>query len=160
MNVSELIDETKRAVEEGMQQLLKTFAFVPEERLNWSPSPTARTPLQIVAHCGASNGAFAAILRGEKLQIPSDPKEAAAQVREGGKDIKTREGAIKSVQESSAAVLAALDAVTPEMASSHPDSPFGKIPFVFWMRLPGDHMKAHAHQIDYLETIWGDLDNH
>ena len=29
-----------------------------------------------------------------------------------------------------------------------------------WVNLPGMHMDNHAAQIDYLQTIWGDLANH
>jgi hypothetical protein len=64
------------------------------------------------------------------------------------------------VEDSTAAVLEALDSVTAEMLDTAPLSPFGPFPFAFWMQLPAEHMKAHASQIDYLQTIWGDLENH
>lgn len=160
MNASDLIERSKRDAETARAQLLKTFEFVPEDKLTWSPSPTARTALQIVAHCGAANGAFAAVLRGEEPPLSKDPGEAAAQIRDGGKDVATRAAAIRSVNDSTAAVIAALDRVTPDRIGTTPDSPFGPIPFTVWMNLPSMHMGSHAHQIDYLQTIWGDLENH
>jgi hypothetical protein len=140
--------------------LLKTFQFVPEDKLKWSPSPTARTPLQIVAHCGVANRAFATVLRGEPLPLSSDPKEAAAQIRDGGKDTATREAAVKLVEDGTAEVLAALDTVSTERAGSTTHTPFGPLPFSIWMNLPSEHMTGHAHQVNYLQTIWGDAENH
>ena len=60
----------------------------------------------------------------------------------------------------SAEVLAALDSVTPARAETVPDSPFGQMPFAFWMEVPANHTVAHARQLDYLQTIWGDLQDH
>ena len=64
------------------------------------------------------------------------------------------------VEQNTVKVLDALDNVTEEMVSSTPMSPFGPIPITFWMKLPAIHMSGHACQLDYLETIWGDLENH
>jgi hypothetical protein len=46
-------------------------------------------------HCGVANSAFAAILRGEELPLPSSPEEADAQIRAGGRDVASREVAVK-----------------------------------------------------------------
>lgn len=160
MSVSELVEKTKQDTERTKAQLLKTFEFVPDDKLHWSPSSSARTPLQIVSHCGAANKAFAALLRGEEVPLPSDPAEAAAVIRNGGREITTREGAIQLVEDSIAEVMHALDKVTPEMLETNPKSPFGPMPYVFWMQLPSQHMSVHAPQIDYIQTIWGDLEDH
>ena len=159
-DVSEMVAQSKKAAESGKARLLKVFEFVPDDKLTWSPSPHARTPIQIVAHCGVANGAFATILRGEKLRLPKDPVEAAALIRKGGSDVTSREVAIQIVESSTAEVLAALDNVSEELAATSPDSPFGPIPFPFWMGVPGDHMEGHAHQIEYIQTIWGDIQDH
>jgi uncharacterized damage-inducible protein DinB len=158
--LSELIAQAKQGAQDAREQLLRTFAFVPEEKLKWSPSPSARTALQIVSHCGMANYAFATILRGEEMPMPASPAEANAQIRAAGSDVATREEAVALVENSTVEVLQALDQVTAEMLETTPQSPFGPFPFAFWMQLPGEHMKAHAPQIDYLQTIWGDLENH
>jgi hypothetical protein len=160
MSLTDLIAEPKRNTEGAKAQLLKTFEFVPEDKLDWSPSATARTALQIVAHCGAANGAFAAMIRGEGWALSFDPNEAWAQIRAGGSDVTTREGAVKSVEESTAAVLAALDKVSAEMVDTAIKTAFGPLPFSFVMTFPAQHMGGHARQIDYLQTIWGDVEDH
>jgi hypothetical protein len=158
--VSELVARSKRETEQASAQLLKTFEFVPEDRQTWSPSPTARTALRIVAHCGAANFAFAALLRGDGWGLSMDPQEAMAQIRSSGSDVSTREGAVESVRESTAAVLAALDGATPERVESAAPTPFGPFPYTLCMAFPADHMSGHARQIDYLQTIWGDEEDH
>jgi hypothetical protein len=158
-NVSDLIAQQKQAVERAKAQLLTTFEFIPDDKLSWSPSPTAKTPLQIVAHCGGANGAFAAMLRGEGWQLSMDPEEASIQMR-AVSDVATREEAVRSVEESAAAVIAALDGVTPDQAGTFIKSAFGPIPFTFCMTFPADHMAGHARQVDYLQTIWGDQQDH
>ena len=160
MSLPDLIAQTKRDTKKAKAQLLKTFGFVSEDKLDWSPSPFARTALQIVAHCGAANGAFAALLRGDGWTLSFDPVEAAAQIRAGGRDLTTRAEAVKSVEESTAAVLAALDTVSQETAETAPMTAFGPIPFSFCMTFPAEHMGGHARQIDYLQTIWGDVEDH
>jgi hypothetical protein len=155
-----LIAQAKEATVKAKTGLLAMFEAVPEDRLNWSPSPTARTPLWLVAHCGAANHAFDTILRGEPLQLPQDPKEQAAMIRAGGQDVTTRAEAIRSVEDSTAAILQALDAVTDEQAQSVPDSPLGAIPYTFWMTVPSTHIEYHRCQLAYVQTIWGDVQDH
>ncbi len=156
----ELISRTKQDVEMTKERLLRTFAFVPEDKLTWSPSPTSRHALWIAGHCGVANGAFAALLRSEEASLPASPEEAMVQIWNGGRDVASREEAVKLVEDSTTQVLQALDNVGEEMLETSPMSPFGPFPFAFWMQLPAEHMKAHAPQIDYLQTIWGDLETH
>lgn len=158
--LNELIQNTKESVVQAKTQLLKTFEFVPDDKLNWSPSPTARTPVWIAAHCGASNLAFAAILRGEEPLLPSDPKEAEAVVRAGGKEVTTRSEAVQSIEESTTKVLSALDDLTPDLLATTPNSPLGPLPFTVWMQVPAMHMTGHHNQLEYLQTIWGDIQTH
>ena len=154
------IAESKRAVEATRDNLLKTFTFVPDEKLEWSPSASARSPLWIVAHCGATNHAFATFLRGETMPFPEDPAELTMAIRNGGKDVRTREEAVRSIERSTDEVLAALDTVTEERMGSTSQTPFGPLPFTIWIQAATTHMNDHARQLDYIETIWGDLNDH
>ena len=159
-DLPELIARTRENTESSKAQLLRTFECVPDEKLTYSPAPSARSAIQIVSHCGMANLAFAAILRGEELDMPDDPAEAATQIRMAGHEIAARDEAIQLIEDSTAQVLAALENVTEERLQTTPESPFGPMPFAFWMELPANHMSVHAPQIDYLQTIWGDLQDH
>lgn len=47
------INQVKDATPSEKDGSLATFAHVPDDKLHWYPASTARTPLWIVAHCGA-----------------------------------------------------------------------------------------------------------
>ncbi len=160
MELKDRIDGAKRATVGAKDKLLKSFAAVPDDKLGWAPSETARSAVWMVAHCGAANRAFAGILSGKPLPMPTDPQEAARAIRNAGRDVTTREEAVRLVEASTDDVLAALDAVTEEKLASSPDSPFGPLPYGFWMAVPGQHMAGHTQQLEYLQTIWGDLEDH
>lgn len=159
-NISEMVAQAKQATLRAKSLLLKTFEYVPEDRLNWSPSADAKTPVQIVAHCAVSNTAFAGILRGEGPQLPSDPAEAIAFIRNGGSDVTSRKVAIQMIEDSVDEVLNALDYVSPDRMDSIIDTPFGPLPYTLFITLSGEHMTGHMCQIAYIQTIWGDLQDH
>ncbi|MCW3061105.1 MAG: hypothetical protein JWQ02_2926 [Capsulimonas sp.] len=156
----ESLDRTKSALIGSRDLLLSTFSFVPDEKLNWSPSPTARTPFQIAVHCGAASFAFATLLDGDPWPLSMDSVQAIEQMRIVPQDIDTREAAVKYIEESTAAVVAALDKATPETLDTMVVTAFAELPYSVWMTVPGDHMAGHARQIDYLETTWGDCVDH
>ena len=153
------IDAAKSETARASEALLKTFAFVPDEKLGWSPSETSRSGLWILGHCGSANAAFARGIRGEAFP-PMSLEEFSRMVWEAGKDTATREEAVRSVQESTAEVLTALDGLTPERGAGMVQTPFGPMPMAFWMTFAGGHMTGHAHQVEYLQTVWGDHQGH
>ena len=156
----ETIATTKREVERTRDDLLTTFSFVPDDKLEWSPGGAARSALWLVGHCGATNHAFAALLRGERPDLPSDPALLLAAIRAGGQETRTREEAIRGVREGTDEILAALGTVTEERLAGMSDTPFGPMPFTIWIDAARTHMGGHARQLDYLQTIWGDVEDH
>ena len=50
--------------------------------------------------------------------------------------------------------------MTPERLGSAIPSPFGPLPMALWMTFAADHMTGHKHQLDYLQTVWGDHVEH
>ncbi|MEO7714897.1 MAG: DinB family protein [Capsulimonas sp.] len=141
-------------------QLLKTFAHVPDDKLQWSPTPTCRTPLQIVAHCAYVNGVVAGVLMGETDHARTSVEEGRRQTLEFEAMVMDREQALTLLEKSCADVLGAIATMTAERFVEPMESRFGPIPASFWMLLPSTHMSNHAAQIDYIQTAWGDLDNH
>lgn len=160
MDMASQIGQAKESAQNSSAGLLATLAFVPDDKLKWSPSDTARSALWIAGHCAQANEAFARGIRGDAMQAPSDPEEFARMVYLAGKDTASREEAVAKIESSTAGVLAALDGLTPERFASAIDFPFGQIPVPFWVTLSGLHMMGHAQQINYLQTIWGDLKDH
>ena len=48
------IQEAKQVFEMAVERIRRILASTPDERLHWSPSPTARTPLAQVVHAANS----------------------------------------------------------------------------------------------------------
>jgi hypothetical protein len=159
-DLSTTIAQLKEATESARHHLLNTFAYVPDDKLGWSPSSTARSAVHIVSHCGMANQAFAMVIRGEELPVMGTPEEASEMIRNAGRNITTREEAVKLVEDTTDEVLRALETITPDRLDTNPNSPFGPMPFTFWANLPSMHMSGHAHQLAYVQTIWGDLTDH
>ncbi len=152
--MDELIAHCKNQATTAMEIFLRNLSHVPEERLDWSPSPTANSALQIAAHVAGYSGAFASIIRAG---------EFPATVGEFMTPIKLAIESVRSVAEADAMLrhgitdtLDALDSVTPERIESSLETPIGPTPFLFFMTLPSVHLTLHTGQIDYLQTCWGD----
>jgi uncharacterized damage-inducible protein DinB len=155
----ELIQQAKTFANDAKGALLKTFACVPDDKLSWQPAETAKSALRVAAHAALPNAFFAAILRGEGLP-PAPPEELFAQQEAAEAAITTRQQVVELLERGTAEVQAALDALTPELIASTVETPFLTAPMTFFMTLPGLHMWTHASQIDYLQTLWGDMEFH
>ncbi|MDR3707568.1 MAG: DinB family protein [Capsulimonadaceae bacterium] len=151
--------EAKKVANNGYQRLLKTFAAVSDDRLNYTPSPTSRTPLQIVAHCGFANQGISKMILGEPMPFASF-EEMEAVMKPLIASITTRQQALDLVAESMSSVNTALDAITPEILDKQVAVPSGQMPIGTMIYIFGMHMQNHASQIDYIQTIWGDMVNH
>ena len=145
---------------EATARLAKTFSFVPDDKLRWSPAKTARSALAIIGHTILGNRMFAMVIRGETLPQMPTPEEEDAMSRQFEATIKDRADAVRQLDASCAEVVAALGTMTAERFATSPNSPFGQLPMAFWMSLSGLHAEGHAAQIDYLQTTWGDMTHH
>jgi hypothetical protein len=156
----EVVAKAKAAVQQSSARLLHLLSFVPDDKLNWSPAESSRSSLQIVAHCGLTSGFFAQIIRNEFPAVMPSPQEIFAEVRAQELAFTTRESVIELVEKTTAELCAALDTVTDETIDAIPNCPFGPMTTRFWMSVGGSHCVSHAGQLEYLQTIWGDLDPH
>lgn len=149
------VEQAKQITRDGKQRFLNTFAFVSDDKLTWTPSPTAKSALRIAAHVGVSNQALLGVFSDQPM-----PKMSGAELHALGERleaaVKTREQAVALIEETTEAVVAALDKVTPDQVGKMVETPFITAPLGFFMTLFGAHMSQHAAQIDYLQTIWGD----
>lgn len=141
--------------------ITQALATTPDDRINWSPSPTARTPIQNVAHAAFVVKGLQGVLDGKPL--PSDdPAEADRGLREGEKQFSARDQVLSLLEKNSADYVAWLDALTPELLASTFEMPFASGPATIAVGLtfiPG-HLLWHTAQINYIQTIYGDHDWH
>jgi uncharacterized damage-inducible protein DinB len=157
--MSELVDTASSATIAAKYWLLNTLAHVPDDKLEWTPSPTSKSALRIAAHVGVSNMGIISLLRGEKSKIESvQDYLAVAEAKE--KEIKTREQAAKLIEWSTNFLVTKFDSMDEEALAGRIASPLGEMPAAEFLFFPSRHMCAHASQIDYLQTIWGDGENY
>lgn len=145
---------------QGMEYFLSNFSFVPDEKLDWTPTPTSKSAMRIAAHTALYNGIFAKMIRDRKLPVEDIPGFVA---RNNAAEVAlTRRDEMESVfRKGTEEVLAALDALTPEDIELVLDTSLGwTMPMTRLMSLPGWHATLHAGQIDYLQTCWDDQEVH
>lgn len=148
----------KARATKALDYFLHTLSFVPADKLTWSPTPTAKSALQIAAHCAGYSGAFAALIRAGGF--PWSGEEFLRRVQATIDSIDTVEQAEAVLRQGIADSLAALDTVQPEQIDAMIDAPHARVPFTFFLTLPAYHLEGHATQIDYLQTCWGDQEVH
>jgi len=156
--MEDFIAMCKERATNAMDRFLHDLSFVPADKLSWSPTPTAKSALDIAAHCAGYSGGFAAIISAGKFPYSRD--EFRGKVHSAIESIATLEQAETMLRKGIADTIAALDTVKPAQVGATIDAPHGKVPFKFFLTLPALHLETHGAQIDYLQTCWGDLEVH
>jgi hypothetical protein len=148
----------KERTTEALDRFLHDLSFVPADKLTWRPTPTAKSALEIAAHCAGYSGGFASIISAGKF--PGSRDEFRNPIQSAIKSITTVEEAETMLRKGIADTIAALDTVKPEQIDAIIDAPHGSPPFKFFLTLPAMHLETHGAQIDYLQTCWGDMEVH
>ncbi len=153
----DLIESSKQRAVSNMEFFLRNFAYVPDDKLNWTPTPTSKSALRIAAHTALYAGRFAKMIRDRQLPAPENLTEWLAEREAEEVAITSREEMERVFREGTAEVLAALDTLTPDEIESSLTSGQGwSMEMKQLMGLPGWHATLHAGQIDYLQTCWDD----
>ena len=136
-------------------RLSKGLATTPDDRINWSPAPTARTPVEIVAHVASVILTFHEVMMGAPFpDIQMDSFDAV--LRQSEAQFKTRESALSLFEKNSEAYAEWLGQLAPEALEAEVQFPMGNIPILMAMDLLNDHIVNHCGQMDYIQTIYGD----
>ena len=152
-----LVATYKVSAVEGMEYFLRNFSHVPDERLDWSPTPTSKSAIRIAAHTAVTNGNFAKMLRERKLPGREEIPDHVARTEAAELAVTSRVEMEVLFRKNTAEVLAALDTLTSDELELSLDSGLGwSMPMTRLMGLAGWHSTLHAGQIDYLQTCWGD----
>ncbi|HLO98827.1 MAG TPA: DinB family protein [Fimbriimonas sp.] len=155
--MSNAITLAKLTAEQGMDMFLRNFSHVPDDKLHWKVTPTAKSALHIAAHTALYNHKFAKMIREKKVPVVGNLDEWLAQQSADEEAITSRAEMERVFRAGLAEVLEALDTLTEEDVSLEIDSGQGwSMSMGFLMRLPGWHATLHLGQIDFLQTCWGD----
>lgn len=155
--VKNSIESSKASAIQGMEMFLRNFSHVPDDKLQWTPTPTAKSAIRIAAHTALYAARFAAMIRDRRLPAPDNLTEWLAQRNAEEEAVTSREDIERLFRQGTAEVLSALDSLSPEEVEMTLDSGQGwSMPMKFLMDLPGWHATLHIGQIDFLQTCWDD----
>ena len=136
---------------------LRNFSYIPDDRLNWTPTPSAKSPLRVAAHTALYASRFAKMIRDRQLPQPENLEEWLAQRNAEEVAVATREEMIQIFHAGTQEVLEVLDSLTEADVEMNLESGQGwSIPMRQLMVMPGWHATLHTGQIDYLQTCWDD----
>lgn len=141
--------------------MLALLAETPEEKLHWKPSPQARSIVEIVAHSANSLANIAMQLKGIPFAVPTSA-EANAGFLEHDAQFTSRDQVAQYLQEKCDEYVALLGTFTQEDLGRLVALPFGlgQAPIGFFMTMGNLHTFGHICQIEYIQTMYGDLDWH
>ena len=131
-------------IRSALNRTLATFDATPDEKLDYKPSETAKSIRELVAHAAEGNFYVGSALG---LTIEKD----------GPSD---REALIRRLTDTTEQVIAAIEGLTDEQVSGSIDFFGHPMPMTAFMLVDEYHISRHAGQIDYIQTIYGDLEDH
>jgi len=151
----------KATFEQAKQGLIKALATTPDDRLNWTPSPTARSPLAAAAHSAGAIKNLHEMFQGRAFSVATTA-EADEYFLRWEKDFTTREQVLELLDKVSTDFTAWLDTVEGEQWNSMVPLPFGmgELPLHVAVHFIAHHTNFHVAQIAYIQTIYGDRDWH
>lgn len=157
----EAAEQARGAFIQAKDGLVHALTTTPDDRVNWSPSDTARSPLRVAGHAAIAVGSMLGNLKGDTFAIPNST-EAERFFRESDARFKSREEVIELLDSNGQAYQSWLDELTEERLDSPMVLPFGMgtIPVSLGITFMALHLQWHTAQINYIQTIYGDHDWH
>jgi hypothetical protein len=159
--MSEVIQDAKQDFERSRDRMLSLLKETPEDKLNWSPSPTARTPLAIVAHSAMSLHHVTEMLKGRPFGA-SSTVIADKGFREEEKAFTSRNEVADLFVKNAGVFVTWIDNLTEDGLDDPITFPFGlgTGTVLHGITAPARHTEAHIAQLEYIQTIYGDQDWH
>jgi uncharacterized damage-inducible protein DinB len=128
--------------------LAYNLQFIPAEKLNWKPSPTAKSALEIANHTAGALEAMRPVLQGGSWQRPEFTPAT---------DLAAAQALLRKTTQ---AYVEALKKVSPADLERKIELPFGTFPLAQCCAFPVIDLIHHRGQIAYLQTIHGDTEDH
>jgi len=135
--------------EKSGQEMLLTLARTLEDRLEWKPEPTSRSALDLVRECSVHCDEWAQL-----LGLFTWPEQFKTRVG----SITTREEAVAEMSAAVGRLVDAIRAVPDEQLETILKAPWDEAPIGFWLTYAGGHNQYHIGQMNYIQTLYGDLD--
>jgi hypothetical protein len=151
------IEESKQIFQMSVDRIKRILESTPDERLLWSPAPTARTPLAQVVHAATSIHNIHQMMMGMRFAAETTEKADAEFLALEG-TITTRQDAVALLDKNSQALLDWLGQLSPDKLEELAPLPFGMgdAPLGSLLIFPAWHTNDHAAQMEYIQTCYGD----
>jgi hypothetical protein len=142
---------------QAKDNLVRVLKNTPEDKINWSPAATARTPIQIVAHSAFALGHISDMLNGTPYPAPTTA-DADATFLEAEKAYTNRGDVLDLLDVNYHKMVNTLHAIKPGDLEKEIDLPFGMPPIQLQYAIGAAamHTRTHTSQLEYLQTIYGD----
>ena len=152
-----IIESTIAGLTQAKDQLIRVLDNTPDDRINWSPAPTARTAIQIVAHSAFSLGFQSDMLNGTPYPAPT-MAEADAEFWAMEREFTSRDKVLGLLETNFQKMVTTLKNLDPNNLDIMVKLPFGmgEAPMHYMLVFPALHTRTHTAQLEYLQTIYGD----
>ncbi len=128
--------------------LAHNLDFIPDDKLDWKPAPTANSAMEIARHLLGAQGRIGAMLTGKN---PDEAEIANPQ---------TRDEAKQALAASASAYAATLRSIDPATLQEMMDMRFARLPKAIVAGMAVADTIHHHGQIAYLQTLLGDTESH
>lgn len=129
----------------SLAHFVKSFEATPDDKLDFKPAETAKSPRELIIHVLGGNAHVAKSLGMDLDPVPGPTDRAALQQR---------------LQDSTEAIAKEIEAIPLERLDSMIDFVAGPMPMPIFLFIEDWHVARHAGQLDYLQTMWGDMENY
>ena len=149
--------------ESGKNELERTFAAVPDDKLSFEPAPGARTALDAFGQA-AQGLTFAVTMIGMRGQdmAQMDIRAMMGQMAQE-RATWTRQDALTHMELNYSKFKAAIEALSDEELAAPLTMPMGggtTAPVAFWIMTTYRNLVARFAQINYIQTLYGDMAPH
>jgi hypothetical protein len=153
--MSEVTEQIKSEYKRVEKKLISLLNSTPADKLEWSPSPSARSVIALAAHSAMGTTALTGLLKGEPMRFNSTA-ELDAFLREAEKQFTNLDVVLGMIKQSGEEYFAFLDTLDADTINAIVTTPMGAMPMSVAATFPYEHMNSHVAQIEYVQTIWGD----
>ena len=149
--------------ESGKNELERTFAAVPDDKLKFEAAPGVRTPLDAFGQAAQSLQMTVGLIERRSEGFENLDMRAMTGHMAQQRALWSRQEALSQMELNWSAFKAAIEPLTEEELSAPLTMPFGggtTAPVGFWLMTAYRNLVSRFAQINYIQTLYGDFDPH
>ncbi|HVF85745.1 MAG TPA: DinB family protein [Abditibacteriaceae bacterium] len=129
------------------RNIAHNLSFIPDDKLNWKPAPTANSALEIINHLVPNILRLSDIISGGDGQFQVEP-------------ITTREAAQAAIHHAADEYSIQVSKLSPEELERPVQLPFGEVLCARACSIAVVEAINHHGQLTYIQTLLGDVESH